>query len=115
MGHAFDNSEAKKLNIQIFETFYHAVLERPCELAEEFGTHEIYQGSPASKDEIQHDLLLVPMPTASTSQVLGFNKCFEPYTSNLYTRCVLAGEIQVVCPWLLREPVRRKRPALANL
>ncbi|KAE8225334.1 hypothetical protein CF326_g7885 [Tilletia indica] len=54
MGHAFDNSEAKKLNIQIFETFYHAVLERPCELAEEFGTHEIYQGSPASKDEIQH-------------------------------------------------------------
>ncbi|KAE8212064.1 hypothetical protein CF326_g9918 [Tilletia indica] len=56
MVHAFDSSEAKKLNIQIFETFYHAALERPCELAKKLGTHETYQGSPASEDNLQHNL-----------------------------------------------------------
>ncbi|KAE8214715.1 hypothetical protein CF319_g3206 [Tilletia indica] len=134
MGYAFDSPEAKKLNIQIFETIYHAALERSCELAKELGTYETYEGSPTSKGELQYDLwgvtpsglwdwaeikrniaahglrnslLLAPMPTASTSQILGFNECFEPYTSNLYTRRVLAGEFQVVNPWLLRELVEQ--------
>ncbi|KAJ6561425.1 ribonucleotide reductase [Mycena vulgaris] len=96
------------------------------------GPYETYQGSPASQGELQYDmwgvtpsslwdwdtlkakiaktglrnsLLTAPMPTASTSQILGNNECFEPYTSNIYTRRVLSGEFQVVCPWLLRELV----------
>jgi len=134
MGYAFDSPEAKKLNIQIFETIYHAALERSSEIAQELGTYETYAGSPASQGDLQYDLwgvtpsslwdwaelkrkiathglrnslLLAPMPTASTSQILGFNECFEPYTSNLYTRRVLAGEFQVVNPWLLRELVEQ--------
>lgn len=134
MGIPFDSPEARKLNVQIFETIYHAALERSCELAEELGAYETYEGSPASKGELQYDmwgvtpsslwdwatlknkiaqhglrnsLLLAPMPTASTSQILGFNECFEPYTSNIYTRRVLAGEFQVVNPWLLRELVEQ--------
>ncbi|KDN52051.1 putative RNR1-ribonucleoside-diphosphate reductase large subunit [Tilletiaria anomala UBC 951] len=134
MGMPFDSQEARKLNVQIFETIYHAALERSCELAAEVGQYETYQGSPASKGELQYDmwgvtpselwdwsslktkiakhglrnsLLLAPMPTASTSQILGFNECFEPYTSNIYTRRVLAGEFQVVNPWLLRELVEQ--------
>ncbi|KAJ1879526.1 ribonucleotide-diphosphate reductase subunit rnr1, partial [Kickxella alabastrina] len=105
-----------------------------CELAQQHGPYETYQGSPMSKGQMQPDLwgvtpsdrwdwatlranvarhgvrnslLVAPMPTASTSQILGFNECFEPYTSNLYTRRVLAGEFQVVNPWLLRELVER--------
>lgn len=130
MGVAFDSPEAKLLNKQIFESIYHAALERSCELAQELGTYETYAGCPASKGQLQFDLwgvtptdlwdwttlkgkiaqhglrnslLLAPMPTASTSQILGYNECFEPYTSNIYTRRVLAGEFQVVNPWLLRE------------
>ena len=130
----FDCPEARKLNKQIFETIYHAALEASCELAQEHGPYTSYQGSPASKGELQFDLwgvtpsdlwdwaaikaeitqhglrnslLLAPMPTASTSQILGFNECFEPYTSNIYTRRVLAGEFQIVNPWLLRELVDR--------
>ncbi|KAL4399721.1 ribonucleotide-diphosphate reductase subunit Rnr1 [Malassezia pachydermatis] len=132
MGYPFDSQEARQLNIQIFETIYHAALERSCELAAEYGTYETYEGSPASQGILQYDmwnktptdlwdwtelkakiakhglrnsLLLSPMPTASTSQILGFNECFEPYTSNIYMRRVLAGEFQVVNPWLLRELV----------
>ncbi|TEB40204.1 hypothetical protein FA13DRAFT_1724434 [Coprinellus micaceus] len=128
----FESPAAKELNIQIFETIYHAALEASSEMAEAQGTYETYEGSPASKGQLQFDLwgvkptalwdwdslkakiaktglrnslLLAPMPTASTSQILGFNECFEPYTSNIYTRRVLAGEFQVVCPWLLRELV----------
>ncbi|KAG1456212.1 hypothetical protein G6F56_006882 [Rhizopus delemar] len=128
----FDSPEAKLLNIQIFETIYHAALEASCELAEKYGPYETYEGSPVSKGILQYDmwdvtptslwdwdtlkgkiakhgvrnsLLLAPMPTASTSQMLGFNECFEPYTSNFYTRRVLSGEYQMVNPWLLRDLV----------
>ncbi|KAJ2327627.1 ribonucleotide-diphosphate reductase subunit rnr1, partial [Coemansia sp. RSA 2681] len=130
----FDSAEARDLNRDIFETIYHAALEASCELAREHGVYESYAGSPASKGILQPDmwgqatsdrwdwaalrsdiarwglrnsLLVAPMPTASTSQILGFNECFEPYTSNLYTRRVLAGEFQVVNPWLLRDLVSR--------
>ncbi|CEJ02732.1 Putative Ribonucleoside-diphosphate reductase [Rhizopus microsporus] len=128
----FDSPEAKQLNIQIFETIYHAALEASCELAEKYGSYETYEGSPVSKGILQYDmwnvtptnlwdwaalkekiakhgvrnsLLVAPMPTASTSQMLGFNECFEPYTSNFYTRRVLSGEYQMVNPWLLRDLV----------
>ncbi|RKP34399.1 ribonucleoside-diphosphate reductase large chain, partial [Dimargaris cristalligena] len=129
----FDSPEARKLNRQIFETIYHAGLESSCELAQELGPYETYEGSPMSKGLLQFDmwdgaeptdlmdwdslrekirkygvrnsLLVAPMPTASTSQILGNNECFEPYTSNIYTRRVLAGEFQVVNPWLLRDLV----------
>ncbi|KAI9498889.1 ribonucleoside-diphosphate reductase large chain [Zychaea mexicana] len=132
MRYPFDSPEAQKLNLQIFETIYHAALEASCELAVEQGTYETYEGSPASKGTLQYDfwgvtptdlwdwaglkekiakhglrnsLLVAPMPTASTSQILGYNECFEPYTSNLYTRRVLAGEFQIVNPWLLKDLV----------
>jgi len=130
----FDSTEARELNLKIFETIYHAALEASCELAEKEGSYETFRGSPADNGQLQYDLwgvtptdlwewaslkekiaqhglrnslLLAPMPTASTSQILGFNECFEPYTSNIYTRRVLAGEFQVVCPWLLRDLVER--------
>lgn len=128
----FDSPEAKKLNIQIFETIYHGAVEASIELAQEDGHYESYEGSPASKGQLQFDLwdvtpsdlwdwdtlkgnmakhglrnslLVAPMPTASTSQILGFNECFEPYTSNIYSRRVLAGEFQIVNPWLLKDLV----------
>ncbi|KAF7796292.1 hypothetical protein EIP86_007469 [Pleurotus ostreatoroseus] len=128
----FESPEARKLNQQIFETIYHASMEASSDLAEVEGPYESYEGSPVSQGIFQYDmwgvtpsdlwdwaalkekvaktgvrnsLLLAPMPTASTSQILGFNECFEPYTSNIYHRRVLAGEFQVVCPWLLRELV----------
>lgn len=128
----FESEEAKQLNIQIFETIYHAALTASCRLAKELGPYETYAGSPASQGILQYDmwnkeptelwnwaelkeqiaehglrnsLLVAPMPTASTSQILGFNECFEPYTSNIYSRRVLAGEFQVVNPWLLKDLV----------
>ncbi|KAI8969730.1 ribonucleoside-diphosphate reductase large chain [Pilobolus umbonatus] len=128
----FESPEAKLLNIQIFETIYHAALESSNELAQKLGPYETYAGSPVSQGILQYDmwdvtptslwdwaalkqkikqygvrnsLLVAPMPTASTSQILGNNECFEPYTSNLYTRRVLAGEFQVVNPWLLKDLV----------
>ncbi|KAF9920707.1 hypothetical protein FBU30_009375 [Linnemannia zychae] len=128
----FDSPEARRLNLQIFETIYHAALEASCEMAQEDGTYETYEGSPVSKGILQPDmwgvtpsdlwdwdtlrasiakhgvrnsLLVAPMPTASTSQILGFNECFEPYTSNIYTRRVLAGEFQIVNPWMLKDLV----------
>ena len=103
----FDGPDAKLLNQQIFETIYHAALEASSEMAEEHGAYETYEGSPASQGQLQYDLwgvtptelwdwaalkqrisrtglrnslLVAPMPTASTSQILGFNECFEPYT-----------------------------------
>jgi ribonucleoside-diphosphate reductase subunit M1 len=126
----FDSPAARQLNLQIFETIYHAALEASCELAEEFGKYPSYEGSPISQGKIQPDLwnrvptdlwnwtdlrqkiaqhgvrnslLVAPMPTASTSQILGWNECFEPYTSMLYARRVLSGDFQVVCPWLYRD------------
>lgn len=128
----FDSPEAKQLNIQIFETIYHASLTASCQLAKEHGPYETYEGSPVSQGILQYEmwnvtptdlwdwdalkadiakhgvrnsLLVAPMPTASTSQILGFNECFEPYTSNIYSRRVLAGEFQVVNPWLLKDLV----------
>ncbi|KAJ7069494.1 ribonucleotide reductase alpha subunit [Mycena amicta] len=130
----FESLAAKELNTQIFETIYHGALEASTELAELEGPYESYPGSPASQGQLQFDmwgvtpsdlwdwdalkakiaqhglrnsLLTAPMPTASTSQILGNNECFEPYTSNIYTRRVLSGEFQVVNPWLLRELVDR--------
>jgi ribonucleoside-diphosphate reductase subunit M1 len=126
----FDSPAARELNIQIFETIYHAALEASCEMAEKDGKYETYEGSPISQGKLQFDmwgrvptdlwdwtelrskiakhgvrnsLLVAPMPTASTSQILGWNECFEPYTSMLYARRVLSGDFQVVCPWLLRD------------
>lgn len=128
----FDSQEAKELNIQIFETIYHAAVESSIELAREEGPYETYEGSPASKGLLQFDLwnrkpselwdwdklkqdlakyglrnslLVAPMPTASTSQILGNNECFEPYTSNIYSRRVLAGEFQIVNPYMLKDLV----------
>lgn len=128
----FDSQEAKELNIQIFETIYHAAVEASIELAQEEGPYETYEGSPASKGLLQYDLwnrkpselwdwdtlkeklakhgirnslLVAPMPTASTSQILGNNECFEPYTSNIYSRRVLAGEFQIVNPHMLKDLV----------
>ncbi|OJD36160.1 ribonucleoside-diphosphate reductase large chain [Diplodia corticola] len=128
----FDSPEAKRLNIQIFETIYHAAITASIELSKRDGPYETFQGSPASEGILQYDmwnktptdlwdwdsvkaeiaqhgirnsLLVAPMPTASTSQILGFNECFEPYTSNIYSRRVLAGEFQVVNPWLLKDLV----------
>jgi len=126
----FDSPAARELNIQIFETIYHAALEASCEMARDMGKYETYEGSPISQGKLQFDLwgrvptdlwdwaplreniakhgvrnslLVAPMPTASTSQILGWNECFEPYTSMLYSRRVLSGDFQVVCPWLLRD------------
>jgi ribonucleoside-diphosphate reductase subunit M1 len=107
-------------------------LEASCELAEKLGPYETYDGCPVSKGILQYDmwnvtptdlwdwdtlkqniakhgvrnsLLLAPMPTASTSQILGFNECFEPYTSNIYMRRVLSGEFQIVNQWLMKDLV----------
>ncbi|KAH0559149.1 ribonucleotide-diphosphate reductase subunit rnr1 [Trichoglossum hirsutum] len=128
----FDSPQAKHLNIQIFETIYHGALTASCDMAKADGPYSSYEGSPVSKGILQYDmwnvtptdlwdwtalkeqiarhgvrnsLLVAPMPTASTSQILGFNECFEPYTSNIYSRRVLAGEFQVVNPWLLKDLV----------
>jgi len=130
MRYTFDGPEARQLNKDIFETIYYAALEESCALAEKNGAYESYEGSPASQGELQFDmwgvepgnrwdwaglkariqkhgirnsLLLAPMPTASTSQVLGNNECFEPYTSNIYTRRTLSGEYIVVNKHLLKD------------
>jgi ribonucleoside-diphosphate reductase alpha subunit len=133
MRYAFDSPEARQLNKDIFETIYFAAVTESCALAEKHGAYETFQGSPISKGQFQFDLwdvqpsdrwdwdslrkqvmktgvrnslLLAPMPTASTSQILGNNECFEPYTSNLYTRRTLAGEHIVVNKHLMRDLVR---------
>lgn len=129
----FDSPEAKKLNKDIFETMYFAAMTQSCELAEKEGTYSSYEGSPVSQGEFQFDmwgvkpsdrwdweglrkrvkkfgirnsLLLAPMPTASTSQILGNNECFEPYTSNIYTRRTLSGEYIIVNKHLLNDLIR---------
>ncbi len=126
----FDSDEAMAANRDIFETIYYAALCCSCDLAKAEGPYETYEGSPISKGVMQFDmwgvtpsdrwdwsalrariaahgvrnsLLLAPMPTASTAQILGNNECFEPYTSNIYTRRVLAGEFAVVNQHLLRD------------
>jgi ribonucleoside-diphosphate reductase alpha chain len=129
----FDSEEARGLNKDIFETIYYAAVEASMELAIEQGPYETFAGSPISQGIFQFDmwgvkpssgrwdweslrekvkkhgvrnsLLLAPMPTASTSQILGNNECFEPYTSNMYTRRVLSGEFVVVNKHLLKDLV----------
>uniref|UniRef100_A0A8C5M7M1 Ribonucleoside-diphosphate reductase n=1 Tax=Leptobrachium leishanense TaxID=445787 RepID=A0A8C5M7M1_9ANUR len=134
MRYPFESPEAQMLNKQIFETIYYAALESSCEMAAELGVYETYQGSPVSKGILQYDmwdvtptdlwdwaalkekiaqhgirnsLLLAPMPTASTAQILGNNESIEPYTSNIYTRRVLSGEFQIVNPHLLKDLTER--------
>jgi len=130
----FDSAEAKGLNEDIFETIYFAAMETSMELAKVEGTYETYDGSPVSKGQFQFDLwnvtpksnrwnwdglkaqvkkfgvrnslLVAPMPTASTSQILGNNECFEPYTSNIYTRRTLSGEFIVVNKHLMKDLIR---------
>ncbi|MGC6421574.1 MAG: ribonucleoside-diphosphate reductase subunit alpha [Flavobacteriaceae bacterium] len=132
----FTSEKAKELNQEIFETLYFAALTASLEEAKKDGPYESYEGSPISKGDFQHNLwgikdeelsgrwdwkalrknvakhgvrnslLVAPMPTASTSQILGNNECFEPYTSNIYTRRVLSGEFIVVNKHLLEDLVR---------
>ncbi len=133
----FTSDEAKKLNQEIFETLYFAAVTASTEEAKKDGPYPTYKGSPISNGEFQHNLwgikdeelsgrwdwealrktvkkqgvrnslLVAPMPTASTSQILGNNECFEPYTSNIYTRRVLSGEFIVVNKHLLEDLVER--------
>lgn len=130
----YESDEAKKLNQQIFETIYYGALESSCELAEKLGPYETYDGCPVSKGILQYDmwekkptdlwdwtalkekihkfglrnsLLIAPMPTASTAQILGNNESFEPYTSNVYNRRVLSGEFQVVNHHLIKDLTER--------
>jgi len=133
MRQAFESDEARQLNKDIFETIYYAALTASKDLAIEKGPYESYKGSPVSQGILQFDmwnvkpsdrwewdllreeiqkngvrnsLLLAPMPTASTAQILGNNECFEPYTSNIYTRRVLSGEFIIVNKHLLRDLVK---------
>lgn len=132
----FVSPEAKKLNLEIFETIYFAAAEASMELAKVDGPYETFRGSPASNGQLQFDmwdspmphsgrwdwadlkskivsvgmrnsLLVAPMPTASTSQILGNNECFEPFTSNIYVRRVLSGEFPVVNKYLVMELIER--------
>ena len=133
MGLPFESEEARALNREIFETIYYASMTASKDLAKVEGPYESYAGSPVSKGIFQFDmwgvtptsrwewdvlkeevikhgvrnsLLLAPMPTASTAQILGNNECFEPYTSNIYTRRVLSGEFIIVNKHLLKDLVK---------
>lgn len=133
LGMPWESDEAARLNQLIFEHMYYAAVEMSCELAQSEGAYETYWGSPASQMKLQPDLwgitpitetegtldwkvlrgrchngmrnslLLAPMPTASTSQILGYNECFEPFTTNLYTRRTLAGEFIIVNKYLMTD------------
>ncbi|AMR31877.1 ribonucleoside-diphosphate reductase [Mucilaginibacter sp. PAMC 26640] len=131
----FESEAAKQLNKEIFETIYFAAMTASKDLAIKDGAYETFKGSPLSQGKFQFDLwnekpassrwdwenlrldvmnhgvrnslLVAPMPTASTSQILGNNECFEPYTSNIYTRRVLSGEFVIVNKHLLRDLVNR--------
>ena len=128
LGLSFDEPKARKLNTGIFEAIYHAALTESCNLAKEEGPYETFQGSPASQgilqpdmwgvetnefwNEIRNDvkthglrnsLLVAPMPTASTAQIMGNNEAFEPYTTNIYLRRTLAGEFVMINKHLVRE------------
>jgi len=126
----FYSDKAKEINKKIFETMYHAALEASVELSKKEGPYETFKGCPAEEGILQFDmwnvvpgnrynwdtmkeqinmhglrnsLLLAPMPTASTSQILGNNECFEPFTSNIYVRRTLAGEFVVINKYLMKE------------
>jgi ribonucleoside-diphosphate reductase alpha chain len=133
----FHSEDAKQVNIQIFETIYHAALEESMELAKQNGHYETFPGSPASQGILQFDLwnidpssgsglkydwstlksnickyglrnslLVAPMPTASTSQILGFNECIEPITSNIYSRRTIAGEFIMANKYLMHDLIK---------
>jgi ribonucleotide reductase alpha subunit len=139
MGLSFCSEEARRLNVQIFETLYLGAVEESVDLAEKWGAYSTFEGSPASRGMLQFDLwdmesggggvgselmyakewscvkeklvrvgmrnslLVAPMPTASTSQILGYNECFEPITSNFYMRKTLAGNFIVANKYLVRD------------
>merc|ERR1719440_1499861 len=131
----FESDAARTLNQDVFETIYFAACEASCELAERDGAYETFAGSPASKGQLQFDLwgrtpqsgrwdwaalkakiaqyglrnslLVAPMPTASTAQILGNNESFEPYTQNIYVRRVLAGEFVNVNRHLVKDLLER--------
>lgn len=129
----FDSKEARKLNKDIFETIYFASMTESCAIAAKDGAYSTYEGSPVSQGIFQYDmwgetpskrwdweglkadvakhgvrnsLLVAPMPTASTSQILGNNECFEPYTSNIYSRRTLSGEFVIINRHLFKDLVR---------
>ena len=136
LGLAWEDASAADLNQRIFEHIYFAALTASAQIAQKDGAYETFEGSPASQGLLQYDLwddvkpltageldwtglkariqstglrnslLVAPMPTASTSQILGYNECFEPFTSNLYTRRTLAGEFIVINKHLMRELMR---------
>jgi ribonucleotide reductase alpha subunit len=136
LGLPFASEEARLINRRIFETIYHAAVERSCELAETEGPYETWEGSPASQGQLQFDLwgvqetdllmgydwtglkariqksglrnslLLAPMPTASTSQILGYNECIEPITSNIYNRRTLAGEFILANKYMMNDLIK---------
>jgi ribonucleoside-diphosphate reductase alpha chain len=131
MNLAFTSEEAKHINRLIFETIYHAALTESCDMAKRDGPYSTFAGSPASVGELQFDmwnivptqnrydwdalktdlkthglrnsLLLAPMPTASTSQILGYNECIEPITSNIYSRRTIAGEFIMANRYLMND------------
>ena len=130
----FESKQARRLNREIFETIYYAAVSRSCDLAEEKGAYESFEGCPLSRGKFQFDLweeeaserydwdalrervrkvglrnsqLVALMPTASTSQILGSNECIEPFTSNIYVRRTLAGEFAIINKYLIRDLVER--------
>jgi ribonucleoside-diphosphate reductase alpha subunit len=133
MRQPWESEKAAEINQRIFEHMYYAAVEESADLAVELGTYETFAGSPASAGKLQPDLwsvtpltetdrtldwtalrakaaaglrnslLIAPMPTASTSQILGYNECFEPFTSNIYTRRTLAGEFVIVNKYLMKD------------
>ena len=132
----FDSPDAAKLNVLIFETMYHAAVEASMELAKKHGPYSTFAGSPMSQGIFQFDmwdhvpesgrydwyalkaevvehgilnsLLIAPMPTASTSQIMSANECFEPFTSNLYKRKTMAGEFIMVNKYLVEDLIEKK-------
>lgn len=134
LGLPFDGDDARTINRRIFETIYHGALEQSCLMAKESSPYDCFLGSPASKGILQFDLwnvvpepgrydwnkmkqdiqtfglknslLLAPMPTASTSQILGFNECFEPITSNIYSRGTMAGQFLLANRYLMRDLIQ---------
>lgn len=138
----FESDEALSINEKLFETIYFASLTASMEIAKENGPYQSYEGSPISQGLFQFDLwgkkpktdldweglraqiktygvrnslLLAPMPTASTSQILGNNECFEPYTSNLYIRRVLSGEFVIINPHLVDDLIELVRIYKINI
>jgi ribonucleoside-diphosphate reductase alpha subunit len=140
LGLPFDSEKARWHNKEIFEWIYHEALTESCQLAEEEGPYETFQGSPASQGILQPDmwgpefkkydiiremvkthglrnsLLVAPMPTASTAQIMGNNEAFEPYTTNIYLRRTLAGEFVMVNKHLVRDlqKIDKWNPAIKN-